>query len=378
MPDSPFKWVWRLALLLSFFGSRFAAAAHPLVEGRWRVDIDGERLVGKISVSLAEVSLGLGRGGALSGATNIEAISSAAETYCQRLSAALEVRAAGRLLSPAAEDFALVTDASDGARALYTFSYPLAPAVANGPWQFRHDSGSPTGTSPEAVWGAAYWLEIFDGSGHRLGARLMPRGVLWNLPNDAVASSPAWMSFFQLGVSHILTGWDHLLFLAAITLGARKFVDFFRLALAFTAAHSISVSLTAAGWAHPADRWVDPLIAGSILFVAVENAAAPGRPVSLRRIAVVFGFGLIHGLGFASGLTDALSGIRSLNIAGAVALFCAGVEAGHLAAGMPFFLVLTMGRRRWPESFSVWAVRRGSWLVAAGGAWFLAAALFAR
>ncbi len=129
-----------------------------------------------------------------------------------------------------------------------------------------------------------------------------------------------------MGVEHILTGWDHLLFLAALVLGAASARALVGTISAFTVAHSITLALAALGILAPSARWVEPAIAASIVCVAAENLArrAPGR-----RWPIAFAFGLVHGLGFAGALRElALDRDRLLpTLIG----FNAGVEIGQLA-----------------------------------------------
>src|SRR5439155_24930623 len=111
-----------------------------------------------------------------------------------------------------------------------------------------------------------------------------------------------WFDFVKLGVEHILTGYDHLLFLAALLATARGIWSVVRIVTAFTLAHSVTLSLGALGIVTIPDRIIEPLIAATIVWVALENlfVAEPDR----RRWIWSFGFGLVHGFGFASVLGE--------------------------------------------------------------------------
>ncbi len=109
-------------------------------------------------------------------------------------------------------------------------------------------------------------------------------------------------SFVRLGVEHILSGLDHLLFLAALLLGSRGLRSLLITITAFTAAHSLSLAAATLGWAHVSINWVEPAIAASIVWMAVENLLR-GR-AAIRRHLLTFAFGLAHGLGFAEALTE--------------------------------------------------------------------------
>ena len=107
-------------------------------------------------------------------------------------------------------------------------------------------------------------------------------------------------SFFWLGVEHIVTGYDHLLFLAALLLRGGRFLTLAKLVTAFTLAHSLTLALAVLGLVTVPDRLVEAIIAASITWVALENLAL--RHVPSRRWVVSFLFGLVHGFGFASAL----------------------------------------------------------------------------
>jgi hypothetical protein len=152
-----------------------------------------------------------------------------------------------------------------------------------------------------------------------------------------------WLDFVRLGVEHILTGYDHLLFLLALTAVARGFWSVVRIVTAFTLAHSVTLALATFGFVRIPDRIVEPLIAATIVWVALENlfAASPDR----QRWMWSFGFGLVHGLGFASALGE-------LDLKGAALVrglvgFNVGVEIGQLifvVIALPVLAMLSRGR----------------------------------
>ena len=183
-------------------------------------------------------------------------------------------------------------------------------------------------------------------------------------------------TFFNYGVKHVLEGWDHLLFAAALVLGLRGFWEVFKVIGIFTLAHSITVSLTVLRGAPLLPAWfVEPVIAASIIFVALENIFRPGAAVQVRRLAVAFIFGLVHGMGLAGALLENLSGMSGAVVGWAVVLFCAGVEVGHLCVVAPLSGVLKIGRDAGGEKFHTLTLRYGSMVIAAGGGYYLLAAL---
>ena len=172
------------------------------------------------------------------------------------------------------------------------------------------------------------------------------------------------VGFVRLGVEHILTGYDHLLFLFALLAGAANFWQVLGIASMFTLAHSITLSLAVLGLVHAPSAVVEPLIALSIIWVAIENVFGAGR--LWRRLAVTFLFGLVHGLGFADALSPlALAGWPLVR---ALAGFNIGVELGQIIAiALALPIMLVIGRLAAP----VLVYRYASLAVAAAGAYWL-------
>jgi hypothetical protein len=132
--------------------------------------------------------------------------------------------------------------------------------------------------------------------------------------------------FLRMGASHILSGWDHLLFLAALLIGQRSLRSLLITVTAFTAAHSLSLAAATFGWLRVAPVWVEPVIAMSVVWMALENVVQ--RPIQWRRHALTFAFGLVHGLAFAEALVEL--NLRGWPLAGALFGFNLGVEAAQV------------------------------------------------
>ena len=139
------------------------------------------------------------------------------------------------------------------------------------------------------------------------------------------------------GVRHILTGYDHLLFLSALVLAATTIWDLVKVVTAFTLAHSITLTLAALNLVHLPAGIVEPLIAASIVFVALQNIFWPGHAHGRNRLAVAFFFGLFHGLGFAGGLLDLMHQMPRGTVLLAILGFSIGVEAGNQMVVLPLF-----------------------------------------
>ncbi|MBC8082685.1 MAG: HupE/UreJ family protein [Hymenobacter sp.] len=135
-------------------------------------------------------------------------------------------------------------------------------------------------------------------------------------------------TYLQLGFTHILPlGLDHILFVLSIFFLEPRLKPVLWQATAFTVAHSITLGLAMYGLISPPTAIVEPVIALSILFVAIENIFADR--LNPWRVAIVFGFGLIHGLGFASALTG-LGLPRNLFFESLIS-FNVGVELGQVS-----------------------------------------------
>ena len=179
----------------------------------------------------------------------------------------------------------------------------------------------------------------FDQSSYRLDYEVGRR------PGAATAGRgpvgpPILAVFFAHGVRHILTGYDHLLFVAALALGAASLWELFAVVTVFTVAHSLTLTLAVLGLVRIPPEVVEPLIAASIIFVAVQNLLGPGRARGATRLAATFAFGLVHGLGFAGGLLNVMHGMEQAAVALAIVGFSLGIEFGNQMVLLPLFFSL--------------------------------------
>jgi len=154
----------------------------------------------------------------------------------------------------------------------------------------------------------------------------------------------AW-TYLKLGFTHILPkGTDHILFVLGIFLLSIRLKPVLLQVTAFTVAHTITLALTIYGVFSLKPSIVEPLIAVSIVFVAVENILS--AKVSPWRVAVVFGFGLLHGMGFAGVLSE--QGLPRTEFLTALLSFNLGVEGGQLAVILSAFLLIGLPFRNKP------------------------------
>lgn len=184
----------------------------------------------------------------------------------------------------------------------------------------------------------------------------------------AMESPPAFWAFVRLGVEHIWTGYDHLLFLFALLVVCRSFKSIVAIITCFTLAHSTTLALATLNVIHLPSRFTEPAIAGTIVFVGLENlfrrgAEPPGR------WALTFGFGLIHGFGFASVLRELGVGAGGTGIAMPLFTFNAGVEVGQIAIAAVVLPVVWRLRKN--ERFVTRGVPALSAAVTAAGLYWL-------
>ena len=152
----------------------------------------------------------------------------------------------------------------------------------------------------------------------------------------ATRLATAWR-YLTLGFTHIVPhGLDHMLFVLGIYLLSGRARSVLLQVSAFTVAHSITLGLSLYGIVAVSSKIVEPLIAVSIAYVAIENIFL--AELKSRRVALVFAFGLLHGMGFAGALRDL--GLPRSEFLTALLTFNIGVETGQLAViGTAFILI---------------------------------------
>jgi len=186
---------------------------------------------------------------------------------------------------------------------------------------------------------------------------------------------PAWRAaadYVVLGAEHILLGFDHLLFLLTVLLLGAGWRYWLAVVTSFTLAHSVTLTLAALGWVAVPPAIAEPLIAASIILMALDNLRR-GVVHLRRRVALVFACGLVHGLGFATALRE-LGGpsVNWLSLAG----FNLGVEIGQLLF-VAVALALLAGVHRWRSGSQQGTERAISWTAAGLGTALLAQLLIA-
>ncbi len=171
-----------------------------------------------------------------------------------------------------------------------------------------------------------------------------------------------------MGVEHILTGYDHLIFLFGLLIAMSQFRATLWVITCFTLAHSVTLALAAFDVVRVPKHIVEPLIAATIIYVGVENLLRLDNATGRWRLALIFG--LVHGLGFATDLKEKVAGMSGEKIVVPLVSFNLGVELGQMAVAalvLPLIWwlrsqpVLVRGLVPSCSTLVVWPAPGGSW-----------------
>ncbi len=166
---------------------------------------------------------------------------------------------------------------------------------------------------------------------------VMPALAHANIDFSKLTRTDVTMMYLELGFKHIIPlGLDHILFVLSIFFLNPNLKSILWQTTTFTIAHSITLALAMYGYITPPTYIIEPIIALSILFIAVENIIT--HELKPSRIAIVFAFGLIHGMGFASALGEL--GLPPQQFMSALITFNVGVELGQISVILLAWLLL--------------------------------------
>ncbi len=288
--------LWRLAVILLAASFAKLASAHEVGLSRGSYRLEGSELKVELWFSSAELSLAAGE----KLAARVRATEPASEVDCARGSSTTE----------AVEPL--------GIRVLESFHCPAGSERVRLSIDFFDDLSR----------GHRHLAKTQGGSQAREAVLSESQRTLELVAASSPAPRPrtfAVPEFGRLGLEHILTGYDHLLFLLGLVLVRSRLAELVKTISAFTLAHSLTLGCAALGWWVPPSRAVEPAIALSIAFVGWENLRT-SQPA--RRWLVTFGFGLVHGFGFAGALLEAKLPPKAVPMA--LVGFNLGVEVGQL------------------------------------------------
>jgi hydrogenase/urease accessory protein HupE len=371
------KFIKPAILLVVVLLTGATAWAHPVAQGAVHIAFLPDRVSLRARPSMEEVLVAAAYGG-----QKQQALPETVQSHGEYLLRHLRVVADGRALDG---QVARVSGAASG-RPEYILNYALANAPAAIVLQqdvlreFEYAPGNP--------WEATYVVRI-EGNGEAplegllltarepLALRCDGKAELRCAPAESDRPGIA-RQYVRHGFMHILAGYDHLLFIAGLVLAVATFWDLVKVVSAFTLAHSITLTLSVLDVVRLPGQFVEPVIAASIVFVALQNVVAPERSRGTVRLLVAFFFGLFHGLGFAGGLLQAMEGMAGAAVAWAIGGFSLGVEIGHQFIVLPLFAALT-GLRRMGGGRAIYlparAQRYGSAGICAAGVFYLIIAL---
>jgi hydrogenase/urease accessory protein HupE len=227
--------------------------------------------------------------------------------------------------------------------------------------------------------GHRMFFSLRDPTGLTIAERLLSRNstlVVVQFDTEATgaaaatspAALPSFAGFLKLGVEHILTGYDHLLFLFALLIVTRNFISALQVITCFTVAHSMTLGVATFDLMQVSSRIVEPLIAVTIIYVGVENVWKHGDPHG--RWLLTFAFGLIHGFGFASVLREMGVGAQAGGVAMPLLAFNLGVELGQIAVAAVVLPLIWKFRTK-PVFVQRWVPACSVLVALAGAYWFV-------
>lgn len=381
----------RFFVALYFILALSVARAHPNLQNSLSVAFEPSRIQIDISVSVKELSVAHGiEGLPVNGVGRLDtvAIKRAAESHSDYLLTHLKISAGSRLLEGKVTSLTFPPFFADPVQTFFQYSieYPLvkSPFAELG---LSHEMLKEWPYAIGTPWNVSYVVKIKQGYGELATSWLMPYQQAITIPtgwNNLAVTIPVaqrsdhWRSFREYlwhGVSHILTGYDHLLFIMALVIGTKSLREMVQVIVAFTVAHSLTLILCVFGLVQLSPSIIEPLIAASIIFVALENAVRVQGVRVKTRLAVAFGFGLIHGLGFAGGLLEVMAGLPALSLWIALGAFSLGVEIGHQVMVLPLCGLPSITRQKLTQRTDYRARRCGSVAIVVGGVYFLVVAL---
>jgi hypothetical protein len=375
--------MWRIflaSLFLTLFGA--GAQAHPLLQNSMWVVFAPDRARVAVNVSVKEILVARNLSLDPESPQTREELEAAAKQNSAYIASHLTISVNGQSLPGrvvAVNPPPLLGGDAEKTLFQYELDYPWT-GVAPGQVTFRHEMLKEFPYAAGQPWDVSYVMRLKRSDRDEVSTGLLRSGTSqefatgWGETKTAAPRVP-FGEYLHHGVMHILTGYDHLLFVSALVLVTMSFWEMFKVIAAFTLAHTITLAVsTLTGFALP-DIVVEPIIAGSIVVVALQNVFAPKRSRGWLRLAVAFGFGLVHGLGFAGGLRDSMGdlGLQAMIIA--LIAFSIGVEIGHQVVVLPLFGLLKLGDWKLTPAFRSGVLRYGSIMISIAGGYYFVNAL---
>ncbi|MFY0760769.1 HupE/UreJ family protein [Metabacillus dongyingensis] len=324
-----------LFIILLFFGSAKTSLAHSINMNYSDLNIEGNEILYDLFIEQTDLFPQFGTD--LDNLVNDELASQKIESYLQK---GLRIDADSKTLTM---ELVSMNMAQKGAVRGMEFQLTFIADEEIEQFNLHYDlvfDDAPAHTSVLMVHAGEYFQQDMIDSTNRDILINLPQDLPQDLPQPEIGSV-LW-KYFVLGIEHILTGYDHLLFLLSLVLIASRFKDALKIVTAFTIAHSVTLFLVATDRIQVSSHWVEALIALTICYVAVENMFVQKAKWRWLLTAI---FGLIHGMGFAGALAE--TGLPKGNLLGPLLTFNLGVETGQLLI-LCLVLPLLIWMRRFP------------------------------
>jgi hydrogenase/urease accessory protein HupE len=348
--------------LLTAFGS--LAYAHDPGLSNIDLRLDHNRIVAQLAYNYVDIEGAVLIDKNLDRTISQEEFAAAKSSLEQLAKSALEINFDGKKIEPG-EVSVKIAKAEDGREtAFFSLAYAGIPAT---------ELIVKSAIMEKLSRGHREYFKLTDAAGNTIAERL------FDAENNSATISAGELSaalgkwhtfkqFIELGTQHILLGFDHLCFLAALLLAANSLGSVVKIITSFTIAHSITLALAALNIVNISPSFVEPMIAVSIIYVGLENVWRRGKEIEGRWL-LTFAFGLIHGFGFASVLRELNIGASGSGLAIPLVSFNLGVEIGQLAVAALFWGIIWKVRKT--EIFKTRLVPAFSILVAIAGAYWL-------
>jgi hypothetical protein len=375
--------------LILLLATAFAAQAHPMLQNAMWVVFAPDRVRVAVNVSVKEIAVAQQMKEAPDGSFDNEALDAAAKKHGDYVMSHLALRAQDHDLTGHVDHVTppvLFAGAPEQTFFQYELVYPLPEGAHPQTVSFRQDMLREWPYAPGQSWDVSYVLRLKRSDQSDVSTGLLRAQATQDFPTGwsdpgaepraaSTNHASSFAAYLQHGIMHILTGWDHLLFVTALVLATATFWEMFKVIAAFTLAHTITLAVSVLTGFRLPDMFVEPVIAGSIVFVALENIVWPQRTRGWLRLCVAFGFGLVHGLGFAGGLRDAMADLGTSAVVVALLAFSLGVEIGHQVVVLPTFGLLRLGTWKFEAPFRPAALRYGSIAISIAGCYYFVHAI---
>ena len=345
-------------LLLWSLVAPFTARAHQPGLSTVLVDLTSNQLTAQLILSWQEMEEIVPLDGNHDRTLSDEEFAAAKAKLAKVGESALEIVSDGRMLA-LKKPLEVQREDTTGLRFSFTYEFPPTRVL--------------TITSEiisELRRGHSQIVTIRSASGVELGSAVLERDKpsvdvpLFALKEKKPGNANAIRQFLLLGIEHIVTGWDHLAFLFGLLVIGGKLRDAVKIITSFTLAHSLTLALATLNVINIPSRYVEPLIAASIVYVGFENIV---RNNFSKRWMLTFAFGLIHGCGFASALRELGIGANGTSVVTPLVCFNLGVEMGQLAIAsimLPLIWKLkSTFPKRWVPATSVGLIAIGSYFL---------------